>query len=194
MPTLPLVLSSTSPARQMLLKRLQLPFVINAPNIDETPHPNESAVALVKRLAQEKAQVCTAKFPNALIIGCDQVAVMGNEIVSKPETHKKAVEQLQFASGKCIEFFTGLCLFNSLSQTSQITVETYRVFYRVLTLEMIEHYLHKEKPYQCAGSIRVEGLGISLLERLEGQDPTALTGLPLIQLVKMLEQEGVKVL
>lgn len=189
MPTL--VLSSSSPARRSLLERLRQPFVIAPPHIDETPLAHESPETLVARLASQKAHANQANYPNALIIGCDQVAVINGTIVSKPENHETAVTQLRAASGQCIDFFTGLCLLNTQTQRIQESIQRYRVFYRQLTDEMIENYLRIEQPYQCAGSIQIEGLGIVLIERLEGTDPTALIGLPLIALTHMLEQEGI---
>lgn len=189
-----LILASSSSSRKHLLERLQLPFEIFAPHIDETPLPNESPIKLVKRLAIAKAKVHADKFADALIIGCDQVAVLDNDIVSKPETHENAVTQLKKSSGKKINFFTGICLLNSETNHMQVAIEKFTVKYRALTDEMIETYLQKEKPYHCAGSIKVEGLGIALLESVSGKDPTALPGLPLIVLIKMLENEGVKII
>lgn len=192
MPTL--VLSSTSSARKMLLTRLQIPFQTIAPDIDETPHSHENAVELVLRLAQEKARVKAHEFSDALIIGCDQVAIINNEIVSKPENHENAVKQLKYVSGKMIEFYTGLCLYNTATKNIQTHTEKYIVKFRDLTDEMIHNYLEKDKPYHCAGSVRVEGLGIALLEKLTGDDPTALIGLPLIALTQMLKHENLSII
>ncbi len=189
-----LILSSSSPARQQLLSRLQLPFEVLAPDIDETPLLNETATQLVKRLAKAKAQVHAKKFPDALIIGCDQVSVLDNEIISKPETHENAVNQLLKSSGKHVVFYTGICLYNTKSEHAQVEVETFDVFYRQLTPDIIEKYLQRDKPYNCAGSIRAEGLGVVLFERITGKDPSTLTGLPLIRLVRMLENEDVQIL
>jgi len=161
-----LVLGSSSPFRKMLLERLMVPFITSNPNIDETPLENETPIQLVERLAIEKAQEVAQTFPNALIIGSDQVALHGNEIVGKPHTHERAVEQLRTASGKKI------------------------TLYKTLSEEVIEAYLRKEQPYNCAGSVRSEGLGIALLERFEGDDPNTLIGLPLIRLIGMLKNEG----
>jgi septum formation protein len=192
--TMKLILSSTSISRKQLLQRLQIPFKTVAPNIDETPYDNESPKQLVKRLAEAKAKIHASKYPDALIIGCDQVAVLDDEIVSKPETHEEAVKQLKKSSSKKIIFYTGLCLLNTKTHSQQTDVEKFTVYYRHLTQQMIENYLQREKPYHCAGSIKAEGLGIALLEKVSGKDPTSLTGLPLISLVKMLEKENVKVL
>lgn len=189
-----LVLSSSSPARKILLERLGLPFQVVNPNIDENQLAGESPQQLVERLAIEKAKVHQNLFPNALIIGSDQVAVMDGDIVGKPRTHEKAVAILKRASGQDIVFYTGLALYNTDTHKVQVIVESYRVLYRVLTRDMIENYLLKEKPYECAGSIKVEGLGIALMKELIGTDPSTLTGLPLIALVNMLEQEGIHVI
>ncbi|MBA2654839.1 MAG: septum formation inhibitor Maf [Gammaproteobacteria bacterium] len=188
-----LVLSSSSPARKALLERLGLTFKIIAPDIDETQLQNESPQQLVTRLAITKAKVHHEKFPNALVIGSDQVAVIDNEIVGKPHSHENAVKMLTRASGQVITFYTGLCLFNTDTSTTQSAIEEYRVKYKTLSPETIENYLRKEKPYQCAGSIKLEGLGIALMEELCGKDPTTLVGMPIIALVGMLEKEGFQV-
>ena len=185
-----LVLGSSSPFRKMLLERLMVPFETSNPDIDETPLQNETPIQLVERLAIEKAQAVALTYPNALIIGSDQVALHGNEIVGKPHTHERAVEQLRTASGKKITLFTGLALINAKTGTVQSEVIPYTVHYKTLSEEVIEAYLRKEQPYNCAGSVRSEGLGIALLERFEGDDPNTLIGLPLIRLIAMLENEG----
>lgn len=149
---------------------------------------------LVERLAIAKAQVVAARHPDALVIGSDQVAVHGDEIVGKPLTHERAVEQLRSASGKAVALYTGLALVNSRSGRVQSEVIPFRVLFRRLSDSQIESYLRKEQPYHCAGSVKSEGLGVALLERFEGEDPATLIGLPLIRLVRMLENEGVAVL
>lgn len=189
---LPLVLASTSKFRQELLNRLHIPFQCAAPNIDESRLPNESAVALVQRLAIEKAKAVKTQFPQALIIGSDQVAVLDEQILGKPHTHLNAVAQLQASSGRYVEFLTGLCLFNSATDKIQVDVVRYGVQFRTLTTTMIENYLLTEQPYQCAGSFKSESLGITLFEKMIGNDPTALIGLPLIRLVDFLKQEGLE--
>lgn len=189
-----LILSSSSTPRQQLLSRLQLPFEVVFPDVDETPLLNETATQLVKRLAKAKAQVHAPKFPEALIIGCDQVGVIDKEISSKPVTHENAMSQLLKSSGKHVVFYTGVCLYNTKTENTQIEVETFDVFYRQLTPEIIEKYLQRDKPYHCAGSIRAEGLGVVLFERITGKDPSTLTGLPLIRLVRMLENENIQIL
>lgn len=189
-----LVLASTSPFRRELLARLGLPFAVQAPDTDESRLPGEDAPTLVARLAQRKAQAVVRHDPMALIIGSDQVAVLDDEIIGKPGHHERAVAQLQRASGRAVIFYTGLCLLDRASGQQQIAVEPFRVLFRQLTPEMIESYLRREQPYHCAGSFKSEGLGIALFERLEGDDPSSLIGLPLIRLTRMLEAAGVKVL
>lgn len=189
-----LVLASTSPYRKTLLEKLQLPFETVSPEIDETSLPDESPEQLVARLAESKAKAAAAKFSHALIIGSDQVAVVEGKIVGKPGNHDNAVAQLKRASGKRVVFLTGLCVYNTASQRSQVEVVPFSVVFRQLTETQIEHYLQREQPYNCAGSFKSEGLGIALFERLEGDDPNTLIGLPLIRLVRMLENEGYPVL
>ena len=189
-----LILASTSPFRRELLARLGLPFAVRAPEVDETRQPGEEAPALVARLAEWKAQAIARQEPAALVIGSDQAAVLAGEIVGKPGDHERAVAQLRRASGRTVTFYTGLCLLDSASNQRQVTVEVFQVAFRQLTAEMIEGYLRREQPYQCAGSFKSEGLGIALFERLEGDDPTSLIGLPLIRLTRMLEAAGVAVL
>lgn len=188
-----LVLASTSPHRKILLERFGLPFEVANPDIDESLHVNEQVSDAVQRLALEKAQAVAKQFPHALIIGSDEVGVHGKEILTKPHTHENAVKQLQAMSGKKLTFYTGLCLLNTNTQNVQVIVESYYVYMRDLSLSEIENYLHKEKPYFCAGSLQVEGMGIALIEKLEGNDPNALIGLPLIKLAEMLRQENVRV-
>jgi septum formation protein len=189
-----LILASTSPFRRELLARLGLPFAVRPPEVDETRQPGEEAPALVARLAEWKAQAIARQEPAALVIGSDQAAVLDGEIVGKPGDHEQAAAQLRRASGRTVTFYTGLCLLDSASNQRQVTVEVFQVAFRRLTAEMIEGYLRREQPYQCAGSFKSEGLGIALFERLEGDDPTSLIGLPLIRLTRMLEAAGVAVL
>jgi septum formation protein len=189
-----LILASTSPFRRDLLARLGLPFTVQAPDADETPQPGEDAAALVARLAAGKAQAAARHHPAALIIGSDQAAVLDDEIIGKPGDHERALAQLRRASGRTITFYTGLCLLDSASGQRQVTVEPFQVVFRTLTESQIEDYLRREQPYHCAGSFKSEGLGIALFERLEGDDPTSLIGLPLIRLIRMLEAAGMTVL
>lgn len=189
-----LILASSSPFRRELLERLHIPFEVIAPEVDETPLPGETPSALVKRLAMEKAHKIAGQKPGALVIGSDQVAVYNGSIVGKPHSHDKAVQQLRAASGKTVTLYTGLVLINADTRRVQCEVIPYRVAFRPLTDAQIESYLHKEQPYSCAGSVRSEGLGIALLEKFEGDDPNTLIGLPLIRLVRMLENEGVQII
>lgn len=187
-----LILASSSPFRRQLLARLGLPFDVMPPGIDESPRPGEPAIDLVVRLAVEKAEVVARAEPNALVIGSDQVAVHdGGRIVGKPRDHAHAVAQLTDASGKTVVLHTGIALVDSRTGRVQSDVVAYAVRFKVLTPAQIEGYLAREQPYACSGSLRADGLGIALLERFEGDDPTALIGLPLIRLVSMLEREGV---
>ncbi len=190
----PLILASTSPFRRDLLARLGLPFTVQAPDVDETPQDGEDASALVARLATRKARAVARQHPEALIVGSDQAAVLDGEIIGKPGAHERAAAQLRRASGRTLTFYTGLCLLDSRSDRQQVAVEPFRVVFRTLTESRIESYLCREQPYHCAGSFKSEGLGIALFERLEGDDPTSLIGLPLIRLTRMLEAAGVEVL
>ena len=176
------------------MEKLQLRFEIAAPATDESVLPDENPEQLVARLAEAKAKAVAGQYSHALIIGSDQVAVMDGKIVGKPGTHAKAVAQLNRASGKRVIFLTGLCLYNTVSQCAQVEVVPFSVIFRDLTAAQIEHYLQREQPYNCAGSFKSEGLGIALFERLEGDDPNTLIGLPLIRLIRMLESEGFPVL
>lgn len=185
-----LILGSSSPFRKMLLEKLMVPFTTANPDIDETPLTNETPIQLVERLAIEKAQAVAKDYSDALVIGSDQVALHGDEIVGKPHTHERAVEQLKAASGKEITLYTGLALINAQTGSVQSEVVPFTVHFKTLSDAVIENYLHKEQPYNCAGSVRSEGLGIALLKRFEGEDPNTLIGLPLIRLVAMLENEG----
>lgn len=188
-----LVLASSSPWRRQVLDKLGLPYRTKHPDIDETPIPTEAPADLVARLALEKAQAVAPTFKNALVIGCDQVAVLDDHIIGKPGTHERARQQLQNASGRTLTFLTGLCLLNTTTGQHQLAVAPYHVHFRPLSDQLIEGYLQHEQPYNCAGSFKSEAGGIVLFERLEGDDPNALIGLPLIELVRMLEQEGVSV-
>jgi MAF protein len=185
-----LILASTSQPRRELLQRLLLPFEVSGSEVDETPLANESPEKLVLRLAEAKAQAVVKKFPDALIIGADQVGIVDEKIQGKPLTYENACLQLREASGKKIEFFIGLCLLDARDGSRQVVLEKFDVLYREITDEMIENYLRKELPLQCAGSCMADGLGITLIEEFQGKDFSALIGLPLIRLVKMLERAG----
>lgn len=187
-----IVLASTSVYRSELLKRLQLPFVTAAPDVDETPLPNESARDTSLRLSQKKAQAVAAEYPDALIIGSDQVALLDGQQLGKPVTHDNAVKQLRSMRGKTTCFYTSLTLLNSRTGHMQSEVAENGVSLRDLSDADIEAYLLKEQPYQCAGSAKSEGLGIALMSKMTGDDPNALIGLPLMLLINMLRRENVQ--
>jgi len=189
----PLLLASSSPYRRELLARLRLPFVSSSPDIDESHRPGEGAVELVQRLAMEKAQALASEFPDHLIIGSDQVAVLGEQILGKPHIFERALEQLSAASGSSVTFLTGLALLNSATGQCQVDCVPFTVHMRPLDQASITRYLHAEQPYDCAGSFKAEGLGVSLFQATEGSDATSLVGLPLIRLVDMLIKEGVQI-
>jgi septum formation protein len=185
-----LLLASTSRYRRELLARLGCAFETAAPDVDESPSAGESASELALRLACAKARAVQSAYPDALIIGCDQVAIVGNTLLNKPGSHAKAVEQLSAMSGRAVLFFTGICLLNARTSRQQTAIVPVTVYMRDLSAAQIERYLLAEQPYDCAGSARIEGLGISLVARLDGEDPNALIGLPLIKLCEFLRNEG----
>ncbi len=189
-----IILSSTSVARQQLMQRTRLPFSCFAPNVDESLLPNETAAQAVKRLSIAKAKAAQAKYPAALIIGCDQLLTVTNKIIGKPLTHVKAIAQLEICSEQHLFSYTGLSLYNSQSQKLQTEVVLYEVKFKKLSARMIEQYLAIDEPYNCAGSIKAESLGFCLFEWMRGDDPTALTGLPLINLNNMLLNENLDIL
>ncbi len=189
-----LVLGSTSPFRKSILEKLNLAFECAKPNIDETALTNETPQALVERLAIEKAKAVAKEFPNALIIGSDQVAVCDGEILGKPHNFENGVKQLSKFSDKKITFYTGLCVYDSFSDKAISLIEPFIVHFNLLSKTDIESYLKAEQPYNCAGSFKSEGLGICLFKKLEGDDPNALIGLPLIKLIELLKQHGLDVL
>lgn len=189
-----LLLASSSVYRKELLSRLGLPFETASPDIDETPLPNESAAQTSRRLAEAKARALAAKYPDYLIIGSDQVALLDGIQLGKPGTHGRAVIQLRQMRGRSIEFHTALCLYNTVTNHTQTIVDITRVNMRDYTDEEIESYLRREQPYDCAGSAKTEGLGIALIAAIENRDPTAIIGLPMIELVSMLRNEGVSLL
>ncbi len=189
----PLLLASSSIYRRELLARLQLPFICSSPDIDESHQSGESAIELVKRLAEAKARALADSHPAHLIIGSDQVAVLDGRIIGKPHTFDKAREQLLAASGTRVTFLTGLALLNSQTGACQIDCIPFTVHMRHLDPAHIERYLLAEQPYDCAGSFKAEGLGVSLFQSTEGPDATSLVGLPLIRLVDMLLVEGVQI-
>jgi len=189
-----LVLASTSRYRRELLSRLKLPFEVISPNVDETPMPYESPSATALRLSVLKAQAVVEQFPDALIIGSDQVLMLEDEQLGKPENYENAFQQLKKMQGKAMVFHTALTLLNSRTGHIQTRDVPTIVHIRKLSDEQIMSYLKKEEPYDCAGSAKSESLGIALMERMESPDPTALIGLPLMTLTEMLMNEGVDVL
>jgi septum formation protein len=189
-----LILASSSEYRRQLLQKLQIPFTSIAPTIDETALPMEKPHETALRLAQEKARKIGSEYPHALVIGCDQVATLDGEQLGKPGNHQNATMQLQKMRGREVTFHSALCLYNAATDNMQAQVVPYLVRFRMLTDDQIENYLSKEQPYQCAGSAKSEGLGIALMERMLGDDPNALIGLPLIKLISMLKNEHIDVI
>jgi len=188
-----LVLASTSPYRRELLTRLRLSFEVRAPAVGEAALSGEGARDTALRLAQAKARAVSAEFPRALIIGCDQVAELDGACLGKPGNHANAVAQLTAMRGRDVVFHTAVALFNSGTEALQVAVVPTTVRFRQYGVSEIEHYLEREQPYDCAGSAKIEGLGIVLVERVTGDDPSALIGLPLMRLTTMLRNEGVPV-
>lgn len=188
---LPLLLASSSPYRRELLQRLQLPFAWASPDIDEQRLAHESPEALVKRLAKDKAKALAARYPEHLIIGSDQIAVLDDQVLGKPHTAERACAQLLAASGRSVTFLTGLALLNTRSGECQVDCVPFTVNFRTLDQARIERYVEAEQPLDCAGSFKAEGLGISLFQSTCGSDATSLIGLPLIRLVDMLLHEQV---
>ncbi len=195
-PALPrtVVLGSTSRYRRELLSRLNLPFEVAAPEVDETPQPGEAPRKLALRLALAKARAVAARHPEAVVIGSDQVADLAGQALGKPGEHARAVQQLRQMRGQTVVFQTALAVVCLATGFEQVDLAQARVRFRDLSDEEIEHYLQTEKPYDCAGSAKSEGLGIALLDAIENDDPTALVGLPLIRTARMLRAAGVKLL
>jgi septum formation protein len=190
----PLVLASTSRYRSMLLDRLGYPFTVVAPDVNETAQRGESPARTACRLAEAKARTVAARHAGALVIGSDQVADAGGVAISKPGDHAGAVAQLRALSGRTIVFHTAVALVDAASARCNTRLVDVRSTFRTLTAAAIEHYLRRERPYDCAGAVRSEALGIALFERIESDDPTALIGLPLIAVVDLLQAEGIDVL
>lgn len=189
-PETSLVLASSSPYRRELLGRLRLDFKTHSPDIDESPLPAEAAPALALRLATAKAAAVASHYPESLIIGSDQVALSGSQLINKPGNHVAALAQLRAMSGRTITFYTALCLLNAKTGHRQTAVVPVTVTMRALGDAEIERYLAAETPYDCSGSARIEAFGITLVEKISGDDPNALIGLPLIELCRMLRHEG----
>lgn len=188
-----IVLASTSPYRRALLERLRLPFAVESPDTVETALPGEAARDTALRLAQAKARAVATSFPRALVIGSDQVAELDGTHLGKPGNHGNAVAQLMAMRGKNVLFHTALALLNTASGAMQTANVPTAVQFRHYSEREVERYLELERPYDCAGSAKIEGLGIVLVERVTGDDPSALTGLPLVQLAAMLRKEGVAI-
>ncbi|NLR74451.1 Maf family nucleotide pyrophosphatase [Leeia aquatica] len=185
-----LVLASTSTYRRELLARLQLPFDVARPDVDETPLPGERAEQTALRLAEAKARAVAPRFPGSLIIGSDQVALLDGEQLGKPGHHAAAVAQLQKMRGRRVVFHTALALLDSRSGVAEVVDVPYEVQLRTYSDELIERYLRTEQPYDCAGSAKTEGLGVALIEWMRGDDPSALVGLPLMALTTLLQRAG----
>ena len=189
-----LILGSTSTYRRELLSRLQLPFSVESPQVDETPHSGEHPAALARRLALAKAQAVARRFPDCVVIGCDQVADLDGQPLGKPGTHERAVAQLQLMRGRTVIFQTAVAVVCERSGFCQQALAAVKVTFRALDDAEIENYLRIEQPYDCAGSAKSEGLGIALLQSIENDDPTALVGLPLIRTSQMLRAAGIALL
>ena len=189
-----IILASSSVYRRELLQKLQIQFSCVSPKVDETPLIEEKPHHTALRLAQDKAKKVADEYPHALVIGCDQVATLDNAPLGKPLNHQNATKQLQLMRGREVTFYSALCLLNAATGNMQSEVVPTLVKFRQYKDEEIENYLAKDQPYQCAGSAKSEGLGIVLIERMIGEDPNALVGLPLIKLVSMLSNEGVAVI
>ncbi|WP_187287335.1 Maf family protein [Kangiella koreensis] len=194
MPQPHIILASSSPYRKELLSRILENFEAISPDIDETPFPDEEPIELVARLAQQKALAIAVSHPEALVIGSDQVCVLNNQILGKPGTMDKAIEQLKACSGQTVTFYTSLCVTNANETAQNTTVVATKVRFRQLSDKEIISYLEKEQPFDCAGSFKCEGLGIVLFEAIESKDPTALIGLPLIALATKLRELGVQLI
>lgn len=187
---LPLVLASTSRTRHGLLARLGMPFEVDAPRVDETRRDGETPRALAVRLARAKACALAARYPRHLLIGADQVAALGDEVFGKPADHRAAATQLARLSGQTVRYFSALCVFNSATGESQDDVIEDQVRLRELHGDEIDRYLRHDRPFDCAGGLRSEGLGIALCARIDSTDPSALLGLPLIRLAQFLRAQG----
>ena len=188
-----IILASSSPYRKELLKRLDITFTTISPEVNERYFQDELISDYVLRLAKTKAESIVPKNNNSLIIAADQALQCDKKILGKPGNYNKAKEQLIFMSNRSLTFYTGLCLINTETKIIEEDVVSFRVDFRKLTESEIKNYLVKEKPYDCVGSFKSEKLGISLLKKMNGDDPTALIGLPLIRLCKMLRNQGVDI-
>ena len=188
-----IVLGSSSPFRKELLQKLIPDFTTCSPDIDETPLANEPPTDLVQRLALKKAEAVARQFPEALIIASDQVSILQGKINGKPGNFENAFAQLKSSSGNTVTFLTSLCLYDAKTRQNQLVVEPFHVHFRQLNDDEITRYLEKETPFNCAGSFKSEGLGITLFQKLEGNDPNALIGLPLIKLAELFRNSGIQI-
>ena len=189
----PIILASSSPYRAALLARLQIDFSQHSPEVDESPLAGESPACLAERLARSKARAVAAKHPGCLVIGSDQVASLNGHLLGKPGSAERAREQLARCSGHAVQFYTGLCLVGPPDDRETSRVDTVTVVFRQLADAQIRRYIEREQPLDCAGSFKAEGLGISLFEKISGKDPNTLIGLPLIDLVTLLNQRGIAI-
>ena len=187
----PIVLASTSPYRKSILERIGITFITCSPQFDETPIPNESPDDLVKRLSIGKARAVQENYPDSFIIGSDQIAILNDKIIGKPANHDHAVIQLQESSQSIVKLISGVALLNTKTNQIQYAFDTTEVEFKKLSNEQIQRYLEREKPYNCCGSLKAEGIGVSLLKRISGDDPNTLIGLPVIQLICLFENQGV---
>ncbi len=185
-----LILASSSPYRKQLIDKLNVPYITASPNIDESRLQGENPLSLVRRLSVEKARTIASAHPNSLIIGSDQVAILDGKIIGKPGTAEKAKQQLLAQSGQIVRFITGVCVWDSDTGQHDYAMDTCEVRFRTLSKAQIQHYIAQDNPLNCAGSIKTEGLGITLLEYIKGSDPNTLIGLPLIQLTTLLKKQG----
>ena len=193
-PPKPLVLASTSPYRKELLARLRRPFECARPDVDESALPGEAPESTARRLSEAKARAVSGDWPGALILGSDQVASLDGARLDKPGSHENAVRQLRLASGRTVRFDTGVALLDASTDRMVSVVVPCRVTFRTLGDALIEAYLRAERPYDCAGSAKAEGLGIALIARIDTEDPTSLVGLPLIAVTALLAGAGAPVL
>lgn len=192
--TAKLILASSSPYRKAVLEKLGLPFAAKSPDIDESPLPDEPPARSAARLAELKCRALQEKYPNHLIIGSDQVAMLDAKQLIKPGNRANAIKQLREASGRLVVFYTGICLLDAVSGRGETEVDRCTVRFRKLSDTQIENYVDRDQPFDCAGSFKSESLGIALFERIEGDDPNALIGLPLIRLIGLLKKYGVNVI
>ncbi len=193
-PMKPLILASSSVYRRSLLRKLNIEFTFEAPNIDETPVENERPKVLALRLAKEKARALQSKYPHHLIISSDQAANFGNQILSKPGNYQSTIQQLRLQSGQSVNFYTSVCVLDSASNQFYTDIDCCTVHFKKLTDQQIINYVTIDQPYNCVGGFKSEGLGIALFNKIEGDDPNALIGLPLIKLIKLLEKFDIPVI